>query len=80
MGGSSRAYNRRTAGRSSSASNEVTDEFKDVLGLQIVQGRWFGREDDGASYLPVVINAAMADELFPARIRSARTCAARACT
>ena len=40
--------------------NEVTDEFKDVLGLKIVQGRWFGREDDGASYLPVVISAEMA--------------------
>ena len=40
--------------------NEVTDDFKNVLGLQIVQGRWFGREDDGASYLPVVINADMA--------------------
>lgn len=45
--------------------NEVTDDFKDVLGLQVVQGRWFGREDDGASYLPVVINQPMADELFP---------------
>jgi putative ABC transport system permease protein len=45
--------------------NEVTDEFKDVLGLHIVQGRWFGREDDGASYRPVVINAEMAAGLFP---------------
>ena len=42
----------------------MTDEFNDVLGLQIVQGRWFGREDDGASYLPVVINNEMAEELF----------------
>ena len=45
--------------------NEVTDSFKDVLGLTVVQGRWFGREDDGASYMPVVINAPMAEELFP---------------
>ena len=29
---------------------EVTDEFKDVLGLQVVEGRWFGREDDGQTY------------------------------
>jgi putative ABC transport system permease protein len=64
MGGSSRAYNQN--GRQIEfGSNEVTDEFKDVLGLKIVQGRWFGPEDNGASYLPVVINAAMADELFP---------------
>jgi putative ABC transport system permease protein len=44
--------------------NEVTDDFKDVLGLRVVQGRWFGREDDGASYLPAVINSEMAEDLF----------------
>jgi putative ABC transport system permease protein len=64
MGGSSRAYDYHGR-RIEFGSNEVTDEFKDVLGLKIVRGRWFGREDDGARYLPVVINAAMADELFP---------------
>jgi putative ABC transport system permease protein len=63
-GGWNRAYVR--SGRMIEySSNEVTDGFKDVLGLQIVQGRWFGREDDGTSYLPVVINADMAKELFP---------------
>jgi putative ABC transport system permease protein len=63
MGGSNRAYDRN--GRAIEFGvNEVTDEFKDVLGLRIVQGRWFGREDDGASYLPVVINNEMAEELF----------------
>jgi putative ABC transport system permease protein len=45
--------------------NEVTDGFKDVLGLRIVQGRWFGREDDGASYRAVVINRPMAEMAFP---------------
>jgi putative ABC transport system permease protein len=45
--------------------NEVTDDYKDVLGLRVVQGRWFGREDDGAAYLPVVINSHMAEDLFP---------------
>jgi putative ABC transport system permease protein len=64
MGGSSRAYGYQ--GRQIEfGSNEVTDEFKDVLGLKIVRGRWFGREDDGASYLPVVVNADMAEALFP---------------
>ena len=43
---------------------EVTDGFKDVLGLQIVEGRWFGRADDGLSYQPVVINEEMRRELF----------------
>ena len=64
MGSSNRAYD-RNGRRVEFGVNEVTDDFKNVLGLQIVQGRWFGREDDGASYLPVVINAEMASELFP---------------
>ena len=64
IGSSNRAYTRK--GRAIEFGvNEVTDEFNDVLGLRIVQGRWFGREDDGASYLPVVINNEMAEELFP---------------
>src|SRR5262249_57601161 len=44
--------------------NAVTDDLKDVLGLQIVSGRWFGKEDDGASYKPVVINRKLARDLF----------------
>ena len=43
---------------------EVTDGFKDVLGLQVVEGRWFGREDDGQTYDPVVINQNMRVDLF----------------
>jgi putative ABC transport system permease protein len=44
--------------------NPATDDLKDVLGLQIVSGRWFGKEDDGASYKPVVINRKLARDLF----------------
>ncbi len=43
---------------------EVTDGFKDVMGLQVVEGRWFNREDDGQTYEPVVINADMRRDLF----------------
>jgi len=43
---------------------EVTDGFKDLLGLQLVEGRWFGREDDGQTYEAVVINQAMREDLF----------------
>jgi putative ABC transport system permease protein len=43
---------------------EVTDGFKDVLGLQIVEGRWFSAQDDGQSYTAVVINQNMRDDLF----------------
>jgi putative ABC transport system permease protein len=44
--------------------NPVTDDLKDVLGLQVVGGRWFGKEDDGASYKPVVINRKLARDFF----------------
>jgi putative ABC transport system permease protein len=44
--------------------NEVTDDLKDVMGLSLVSGRWFGREDDGASFDPVVINRRLAREAF----------------
>jgi putative ABC transport system permease protein len=43
---------------------EATDDFKDVLGLKVVEGRWFGPEDDGQAYNPVVINQAMRIDLF----------------
>lgn len=42
----------------------VSDEFQKVMGLQLVRGRWFGREDQGQSYQPVVINERMAREIF----------------
>lgn len=45
--------------------NEVTDGFREVMGLEVVRGRWFSREDDGAKgFEPVVINLRMAQEMF----------------
>lgn len=44
--------------------NSVTDDFKDVFRVNLVRGRWFGREDDGTSYKPVVINRQLARERF----------------
>lgn len=43
---------------------EVTDGFKDLMSLQLVEGRWFGREDDGQTYEAVVINQNMREDLF----------------
>lgn len=43
---------------------EVTDELPRVLGLEVVRGRWFGREDNGAASTPVVVNERFARELF----------------
>ena len=44
--------------------NEVTDDLLKVMGLEVVAGRWFGREDNGAAYEPVVVNARLAEELY----------------
>jgi putative ABC transport system permease protein len=46
--------------------NEVTDSFKDVLNLTMIAGRWFGREDDGANWRPVLINEKLARDMFGA--------------
>ena len=41
-----------------------TDEFKDVMGLEITRGRWFSAEDDGGGYEAVVITEALAAHAF----------------
>ena len=45
-------------------ANEVSDRYRDVLGLRVVEGRWFGPEDDGQAYDPVVITQRMRDDIF----------------
>ena len=44
--------------------NSVTDEFKDVMGLELLQGRWFSAADDGVDFRPVVINQSFARYAF----------------
>jgi putative ABC transport system permease protein len=44
--------------------NEVSDDFRGVVDLRLVGGRWFSREDNGASWRPVVLNAKMATDVF----------------
>jgi putative ABC transport system permease protein len=41
-----------------------TDEYKSVMGIEITRGRWFGPEDDGLGYEPVVISDALAKLAF----------------
>ncbi|WP_242917592.1 ABC transporter permease [Pontibacter liquoris] len=43
---------------------EVQDDFKDVLQLQLSQGRWFGVQDNASNHEPIVINRAMQQKLF----------------
>lgn len=51
----------------------VTDGFADVFGLTLVEGRWFGREDDGANWDAVVINEQLARDAFGATSPVGRT-------
>ena len=44
--------------------NRAADNFKDVMGLQVVSGRWFSAEDDGANFDPIVITQRLAREAF----------------
>jgi putative ABC transport system permease protein len=44
---------------------EGDDNLAQVLGLDLVEGRWFSPLDDGSAARPVVVNRAMAQALFP---------------
>lgn len=46
--------------------DEVTDDFRQVMGIEMLRGRWFSREDDAAAFDPVVVNERLALELFGA--------------
>lgn len=44
--------------------NMVSDDYQQTLGLTLTRGRWFGKEDDGANYRPVVINERLSRDVF----------------
>lgn len=44
--------------------NRVTDDYATLFQMPIVAGRWFTREDDAATWTPVVLNRRMATEIF----------------
>jgi putative ABC transport system permease protein len=44
--------------------NGVTDEFPALFQMPLVKGRWFSREDDAATWTPVLVNVRMAHEIF----------------
>jgi putative ABC transport system permease protein len=56
---------RLTGGRQVPHSvNNVTDDFPQLFQMPLVAGRWFSREDDAATYAPVVMNLRMARAIF----------------
>jgi putative ABC transport system permease protein len=44
--------------------NSVTDRYRDLLNIPVIEGRWFSREDDGATWKPVVVNRRLARVIF----------------
>ncbi len=44
--------------------NGATDGIKDVLGVDLIAGRWFSPEDDGNTVSPAIINEHLASELY----------------
>jgi len=50
--------------RIDSFNNEVTDDFAQVMGVEVTQGRWFEPADDALSYEPVLINERLKRDLF----------------
>lgn len=49
------------------ALSYVTDDYARVMGLELTRGRWFDSRDDGAAWVPVVINESLAGEIFGAK-------------
>ncbi len=45
-------------------TNAVTDDFDQVFGIKLLAGRWFSKDDDAATWQPVIINSRLARELF----------------
>ena len=44
--------------------NYATDDFAKVMGLNLVEGRWFSREDDGSVTRPIVLDRGFARVLY----------------
>jgi putative ABC transport system permease protein len=44
--------------------NGITDEFPALFQMPLVKGRWFSREDDAATWTPVLVNVRLAHEIF----------------
>jgi putative ABC transport system permease protein len=50
--------------RVESFNNEVSDDFAQVMRIEVTQGRWFETADDALSYDPVLINERLKRDLF----------------
>lgn len=44
---------------------DADDEFRDVMKLNVVEGRWFDRRDAASTRTPIIINTALKNAAFP---------------
>ncbi len=44
---------------------DASDDYFQVAGMRLLEGRWYSAVDDGAATLPVVITRSLAERLFP---------------
>lgn len=47
------------------ANHDADDAFREVLKLNVVEGRWFDGRDAGSTRTPIVINTALKNAAFP---------------
>jgi putative ABC transport system permease protein len=45
----------------------ATDGYAKTLGIKVLKGRWFEQQDDAATYVPMVIDADLAEAAFPGK-------------
>ncbi len=72
MASSNLPYSRNSWGTSLFSDNRefqndvfyVDDDFATTMGLAVVEGRWFGPEDNGARLKPIVINRKLREAMF----------------
>ncbi|WP_205503579.1 ABC transporter permease [Rufibacter psychrotolerans] len=43
---------------------DVQDDYKNVMSMEVSQGRWFGPQDNASLHVPIVINRKLQEELF----------------
>lgn len=66
--GSYSSLNRPEYVMNSVLMNEVSDGLLEAMGVKLVEGRWFGPQDDGLDGNAAVINRALRDELGTAAV------------
>ena len=55
------------------SGHRMEDDLREVLGLELVAGRWFDKRDDAANLRPAVISRDLGEALFPGQSALGKT-------